>query len=146
MGICSINNGINSVNITILSWEEGQESSPAIRDVPTGFSQTIDTGTYLLKCREVEMSCRFTDDEKDTLIDIFNGNIPLYINLLPESGDTGWLYYGWLREKNVKWEYKKTNYPTTDNETNYERVWYATLTFDVQSFTYYSDFINMIEG
>lgn len=135
------------VPVIILDWHEDQYDTPSVRDVPTSpLGQHVDTDTNVLHCRSVDLECRFTDLDKDNMISIFDSNKPIYIYLLPESENklSGWEYHGWLKKKNIKWEYRETNYPDTSGDK--ERVWVANLIFDINDFRWYSDFPNRVEG
>lgn len=126
-----------SLPFYIIDWHETQESLPAIRDVPTGSSQYLDSGTYLIKTRKIDAVFRVTDAERDTLNTIFDENKLVYIYLLPDFGIDGWIYLCWIKSKNIAYEYKKWQA---------DRIWRVSLQLEVKSFKYYSDIANLVEG
>jgi hypothetical protein len=86
-----------------IEWSESQSCHPALRDIPLGPSQFLDTGSYVLEPRKLSFTFRATDAEKDTLIEIFNESEEITITLCSDFGT--WLYVGWIEDKNITFEY-----------------------------------------
>jgi len=122
----SISNAGGTLNINrVIGWKENQTCDVAVKDVPKREDgQVIDTDTWLLRVRKLDMKTRLSNNEKYTLLNIFSKSAKVTIT----AGD--WSYTAWLKTKDIKWDYSKAD------ETSYERPWLALLTFDVESFNY----------
>jgi len=127
--------------IIIIKWEDVVECQPAIRNIPnSSVGQYLDKDTYVIPPLQIDMDCRFTNVEKEVINTIFNTPQPITIYLLPKIGNSGWQFYGWIREKNISYEYIDTTVPDAIGVTT--RWWKATTRLDIQNFTFYSNIYN----
>jgi len=130
-------------------WKENQDCTPAIRQVPLAESEYLDKDTYVLKTREIDVTFRLSDSEKEILENVYNfastegandfTDIYLYFN--NQDTDTGvhpkpapsvpkytWHYVAWLSNKDYKYEY-------AFQDGRYVRWWTVSLTINVESFS-----------
>ena len=113
-----------------IDWAEGQTCNVAVRNVPLRSNGSfIDTGTYTLKNRKLEMTIRLSDLQKTTLKAIFDKTSTVTVIAVGDKGT--WTYTAWLRNKPIIYEYSKNNGETV-------REWLAELEFDISSFSYTS--------
>jgi len=126
----TIENSGGTLECEALSWREEQSCIPAIRDVPLRSDGAyVDTSTFVLKARMLDISLRLSDSEKTTLEAIFNADESVTITATSDfDGDYEWMYTGWFSKKPLIYEYKK--------QPDATREWRAELEFKIQSFNY----------
>lgn len=125
----TIVNAGGSLCCDAIAWRESQIDKVAVRNIPLcSTGSFIDTGTYTLKNRKLEITFRLTAAQKTTLQAIFNQSEVVTITAI--QGTTGtWTYTAWLRKKPIIYEYSKNGDGTV-------REWLAELEFDVSAFSY----------
>ena len=113
-----------------IDWAESQTCNVAVRNVPLRSAGSfIDTGTYTLKNRKLDMTIRLSNTQKTTLKAIFDKTLTVTVIAVGDKGT--WTYTAWLRNKPIIYEYSKNNGETV-------REWLAELEFDISSFSYTS--------
>lgn len=120
---------ISYVGFEIISigWAESQISDVAIRSVPLRTSGAkVDTSTYTIKPRKLDIEIRLTDAEKVLVEDVFNVNTEVTITATNDAGT--WTYYGWFSRKPLFYQYAHQNDGT--------REWRTTLSFTIYSFNF----------
>jgi hypothetical protein len=113
-----------------LDWNESQTSSPAIRDVPLRTSgQVVDTGTWVLQPRILNVKIRLSDAEKTTLQTIFDANMITTVAAYFDGDSKRWAYNGWFSKSPLTYELAVDNFSV-------ERKWMVDLEFTVETFDY----------
>ena len=113
-----------------IDWAESQTCNVAVRNVPLRSTGSfIDTGTYTLKNRKLDMTIRLSDLQKTTLKAIFDQTLTVTVIAVGDKGT--WTYTAWLRNKPIIYEYSK-------HDNGIVREWIAELEFDISSFSYKS--------
>jgi hypothetical protein len=134
--ISQISNSGGTLALKILDIRERQRCIPAIRDVPTATSvgQLLDTGTWVLGAKTLELKVRLSSDEKDTLKTIYDTNDKVTVYLFNGNITTGgilsdsyWKHIGWLATKDFGFEYSK--------EDDADRPWIVNIEVNVETYT-----------
>lgn len=122
-----IDNIYIGMEVDAISWRETQSCDVAMRAVPTRSSGAkVDTGTYTLTPRNLDIEVRLSEDEKSALGYIYDNDDEVRVVATNASGT--WTYYGWFSEKPLIYEYAEQ-----DDDT---REWVAKLKFICYSFNY----------
>jgi hypothetical protein len=132
----TIKNSGGTLTFYPIEWKESQKCTPAIRDVPLGASQFIDTGTFTQGTRQIEFTFRATDTEKDIMEAIFAAKEQVMLWLYHQTGNYYWLYSGWLDEPRTEFEYVEQT--DVDGITKLTRWWKITLMLNVTGFSYWN--------
>ena len=126
--------GTINQDITIYNWEEKQSCEPALRDIPLrDLGAHVDTGTYTLKAKTLNIIIRLSDADKTVIQDIFDANSKVNIVIYDNNEILNkWTYTLWFRSKPLVYEYNELT------DTNI-REWKADLEFIVESVVYIED-------
>jgi hypothetical protein len=133
MSDTTITNSGGTVSLKAIEWNETQDSKPAIRDISWS-CQFLDTGSWVLSPRKIEVTFRATDSDKEMLEAIFAASANVEIYLYTSTADPihiyAWHYYNtWLEEIQITYQYRM-------EEDSDLRWWKIRLTLDVQNFEY----------
>jgi hypothetical protein len=126
-----ISNSGGMLDCDAIEWSEGQSCDPATRQVPLrSDGEFVDTGTFVIDNRQITITVRLTDAQRDTLNLIFNANATVTITVKTESGQNypRWGYTAWLSRILKEYRYSK--------EGSDEREWEVELEFYCSSFSY----------
>ncbi len=116
-----------TLNFDAINWNESQTCKVAIRPVPTKTDGSkVDTKTYVLEPKKINIKIRLSDAEKITLETIFNANVTVTITAVTASGT--WTYTAWLEKKPLIYQYAKQGDVT--------REWITTLNFVSNTYSY----------
>jgi len=108
-------------------WQETQICDVATRSVPTrSTGAKVDTGTYVLKPRDITMEIRLSDSEKTVLQDIYDADVEILLIAVNESGT--WTYYTWFKHKPLFYQYA--------HQEDTTREWRTKLSFVCYTFNY----------
>lgn len=111
-----------------ISWDEAQSCDVAMRDIPLKDNGAhIDTGTYVLNPRVLNVTIRMTDAQRTEFLAYFalNTLMTFYAN----DGSGTWTYTGWFKDFPRIYEYSKKN-------SGEIRYWKCDLKFVIQSISY----------
>ena len=122
---------IGTLLCDVIGWEEKQMCKPAIRDVPKDTNgSVVDTGTYLISNRVLEILVRLSDTQLATLNAMFAENAVQTIVVRTEetANYPRWTYTAWFAKSLKKYAYRKDELG--------EREWIVELVFYCSSYSY----------
>jgi len=121
-----ISNSGGTLYCDALSFNERLSCDSAIRDIPLGSSgQYIDVDTYRFsEPVTVKVKVRLTNDQKNTLEDIFYANSKCTLTVNLDTGETT-IYKGWLQNIQTIYRYRK------ESENVTEWIWLMDLDFAI---------------
>ena len=141
-----INNSNGDLWCFPLSWKETQKCTPAIRPIPLAESEYLDGGAYVIEPREITVTFRLSDMEKDLFESLYNFASNTGVNYLtnfylrynfvdshhPHSHTQPpqytWYYIGWITSKDYSFDYSM-------QDGRYVRWWTVKAVISVNNFS-----------
>jgi hypothetical protein len=118
---------LTTLEVDPITWEEEQSCKVAIRDIPTRVKGAhVDTGTYVLNPRNLNITFRITEAQRSTLVSLFGESS--IVNLISDDGSGLWYYSCWIDGYPHIYEYNKTS--------TEERFWKVDLKLISRSIDY----------
>jgi hypothetical protein len=129
MGHITITNSGGSLEFEALSWSGSWSCIVAKRKVPMRVEgEKVDSGTYILKAKNLKFSLRLTDDSYSTLKDIYDSKTIVTIVATQDDDNNVWTYVGWFSNFPLGYE--------SSHNGEEEREWISELEFIIESVTY----------